>query len=89
MDRNTADGFVITVHYNVSATDGTNSASTYGTTSYSPTDETMKPYEELTEELVIGWVQESLGKETVEASLQSQLDALATPVQASGLPWSM
>ena len=88
MDRNTVDGFVVTVHYNVSATDGINSASTYGTVSYSPTSENIVPYENLTQETVIGWVQESLGKDRVEASLQAQLDALAAPVQQSGLPWS-
>lgn len=88
MDRNTVDGFVVTVHYTVSAIDGVNSAYTYGTTSYSPTSETIVPYEELTKETVIGWVQQSLGKDVVEASLQSQLDALAAPVQTSGLPWS-
>lgn len=88
MDRNTVDGFVVTVHYNVSANDEVNSTSIYGTVSYTPTTETIVPYEELTKETVIGWVQESLGKDSVEASLQLQLDALATPVQKSGLPWS-
>jgi len=87
MDRKTVDGFVTTVHYNVSATDGTNNASTYGTVNFSDEPETMVPFEDLTKSMVTEWVQTSLGKETVEASLQSQLDALAAPVSASGLPW--
>jgi hypothetical protein len=33
-------------------------------------------------------VQTSLGKDTVEASLQSQIDAQINPVQESGVPWS-
>jgi hypothetical protein len=37
--------------------------------------------------MVVGWVQTSLGKDTVEASLQSQIDAQKHPVQESGLPW--
>lgn len=87
MDRLTADGFVVTVHYNVSATDGTYSASTYGTCGYTQESETFVPYDQLTETMVVGWVQTSLGKDTVEASLQSQIDAQKHPVQESGLPW--
>ena len=89
MDRLTADGFVVTVHYNVSATDGTYNASTYGTVGYQEQPgETFTPYDQLTEAQVVGWVQTSLGKDTVEASLQSQIDAQINPVQQSGTPWS-
>ena len=80
MDRLTADGFVVTVHYNVSATDGTYSANTYGTVGYQEQPgETYIPYDQLTEAVVVGWVQNSLGKDTVEASLQSQIDAQINP----------
>jgi hypothetical protein len=89
MERLTADNFVVVVHYNVSATDDTYQASTYGTTSYTQTPgETYIPYEDLTQAVVVGWVQEALNKDTVEASLQSQIDALKNPVQESGLPWA-
>ena len=89
MDRLTADGFVVTVHYNVSATDGTYSANTYGTVGYQEQPgETYTPYADLTEQQVVGWVQTSLGKDAVEASLQSQINAQINPVQESGLPWS-
>ncbi len=89
MDRLTSDGYVITVHYNISATEGEHSASTYGTTSYTQAEgASFIPYESLTQEVVVGWVQEALGKDVVEASLQSQLDALKAPVQQSGLPWA-
>jgi hypothetical protein len=88
MDRLTSDGFVITVHYNVNAVDGTYTASTYGTTSYTQNSDTYTPYADLTQAQVIGWVQTSLGKDKVETSLQNQIDALKNPTQASGLPWS-
>ena len=90
MDRLTSDGFVVVVHYNVSAVDGDYQASTYGTTSYTQTPgETYIPYDELTQAAVVGWVQEALGKDTVEASLQGQIDALKNPVQESGVPWAV
>ena len=89
MDRLTADGFVVTVHYIVTATDDTYTSSTYGTVSYTQEPgETYIPYADLTEATVVGWVQTSLGKDTVEASLQGQIEAQKHPVQAAGVPWS-
>jgi hypothetical protein len=86
MDRQVADGFVTTVHYNVSAVDGEFTASTYGTVGYTE-EGAFTPYSQLTEAVVVGWVQESLGKDTVEASLAAQIDAQKNPVSESGLPW--
>ena len=87
MDRLTADGFVVTCHYVVTAVDGDYTASTYGTVGYTQTDKSYIPYASLTKEEVIGWVQESLGQDTVEASLTAQIEALKNPVQETGLPW--
>ena len=90
MDRLTSDNFVFTVHYNVSATDGDFSASTYGTTTFTQTEgETYVPYADLTQDVVVGWVQSSLGKDTVETSLQGQIDMQKNPVQAAGVPWAV
>jgi hypothetical protein len=89
LDRNTSDGFVTTAHYNVSAVDGDFNASTYGTVSFTQEEgQAMTPFADLTQEQVIGWVQDKLGKDVVEAALQSQIDAQKNPVQLSGLPWS-
>jgi len=86
MDRQVADGFVTTVHYNVSAVDGEFTASTYGTVGYTE-EGAFTPYSELTEAVVVGWVKESLGQATVEQSLAAQIEAQKNPVQVSGLPW--
>jgi hypothetical protein len=89
MDRKTTDGFVVTVHYSVLATDGDYSANTYGTVGY--TEDAGKsyiPYNQLTQDEVVAWVKDSLGQETVEASLATQIEALKHPVQESGLPWA-
>jgi hypothetical protein len=89
MDRLTSDGFVVTVHYNVSAVDGDYSANTYGTVGYTEQPgESFTPYDQLTETQVVGWVQESLGKDEVEASLASQIEAQKHPTQESGVPWA-
>jgi hypothetical protein len=87
MDRNAADGFVTTVHYTVLAIDGDHTASSYGTVGYTQEEGSYTPFEQLTKEQVVGWVQESLGKDEVEAGLAAQIDALKNPVSESGLPW--
>jgi hypothetical protein len=88
MDRKSADGFVTTVHYNVSAVDGELTASTYGTVGYTQEDKSYIPFANLTKETVIGWVKDSLGQETVETALAAQIDAQKNPVSESGLPWA-
>ena len=88
LDRNTNNGFVNTVHWRVNAVDGDLNASSYGTVGYTQEDgKTLVPYSNLTETAVIAWVQESLNKETVEASLAQQIELLKNPVNATGVPW--
>lgn len=87
MERNTADGFVTTVHYCVSATDSETTVGTYGTVGFEA-GTPATPFESLTEEQVIGWVQAKLDKDVVEAALQAQIDAQNNPVTATGMPWS-
>lgn len=86
MDRKTSDGFVTTVHYTVTAVDGELTASTYGTVGYTE-EGSFTPFNQLTKETVVGWVQESLGKDTVESSLTDQINAQKNPTSVSGLPW--
>jgi myo-inositol-hexaphosphate 3-phosphohydrolase len=89
MDRLTSDGFVVTVHYTVNAVDGEYTASTYGTVGYTQGEGSYVPYADLTEAEVVGWVQESLGKDTVEEGLAAQIEAQKNPVQETGLPWAV
>jgi hypothetical protein len=88
MDRQVADGFVVTVHYTVNAVDGEYTASTYGTVGYTQGEGNIVAFDNLTPEVVVGWVKESLGQSTIEAALSAQIEAQKNPVQQSGLPWS-
>ena len=88
MERDASTGFVNTVHWTCSDVDGEFSGSVYG--SVGLTGELTIPYESLTEEVVIGWVKEAIGAETVaahEANVAAQIAAAKEPVTASGLPW--
>ena len=88
LDRTTADGKVNTVHYTVTAEDGTYSSGAYGSLGFD--GEVTVPFADLTEEVVVGWVKEQFGAEKVaeiEAALQNQIDLKITPVSAAGVPW--
>jgi hypothetical protein len=92
LERHTADGVVYTVHWTVTANDGTYSASGYGSIGLEPPEEdSMIPYADLTPEIVIGWTKEKLGGEEkvaeIEAALQAQIDEQRAPSRAQGLPW--
>jgi hypothetical protein len=90
LERETADGYVYTVHYTVDAKDDTYSAGAYGSIGLERPEGEMIPFADLTAEVVIGWVKEKFGDEKVaeiEAALQAQLDEQRTPSKASGLPW--
>jgi len=89
MERETADGFVMTAHYTVTAEDGTYSSGAYGSLGFERPDKLI-PYADLTEQMVIGWVKDAFGAEKVteiEAALQAQLDEQRHPSKASGMPW--
>ena len=91
LERETADGFVYTVHYTVNASDDAYSSGAYGSIGLERPD-TLIPYSDLTEEIVLGWVKEKLGGDEkvqeIESALQAQLDEQRTPTKASGIPWS-
>ena len=90
LERETADGFVFTVHYTVSADDGVYSSGAYGSLGLERPDNLI-PFDQLTEDVVVGWVKEKFGDEKVaeiETALQSQLDEKHAPSRQAGVPWS-
>ena len=87
LDRKTADGFVTTAHWQATAVDGEHTASIYSTCSWA--DGTVNtPYADLTQEIVLGWVWESVDKQATEDALAAQIALQKAPVTAQGLPWN-
>ena len=90
LEHETADGFVYVAHYTISARNAAYSAGAYGSIGLERPD-SLIPYSDLTEEIVVGWVKDALTEEKVEQiedALQSQLDEHAAPTKAAGVPWS-
>ena len=87
LDRNTANGFVTTAHWQATAVDGEHTASIYSTCSWA--DGTVNtPYADLTEATVLGWVwANGVDKAATETALAAQIALQKAPVTASGTPW--
>lgn len=84
----TQDGGVVVAHWTASKVDGELTASTYGTKSFTPdpSAEGFTAFEDLTEELIVGWfTEEETGQ--IESVLDADLAAQKEPQVISGLPW--
>jgi len=96
LERVSADGGVITAHWDCIGTDETGvSSRRYGSTAFSPdaSSPTFIPYDSLTESIVLSWVwasdpEDSDFKNTVEASIASQIDKIKNPETVKGTPWN-
>ena len=65
-------------------------ADTYGAVSLvAPHEASFTPYDEVTKEMVEGWLESSLDTEAIEANLDAQIENfLNPPLVAYALPWS-
>lgn len=88
LERNNNDGVVV-AHWQVTKTSGDNVASAFGAVNFLPdaTSEGFIPYVDLTEDIVIGWVQDTLDPTKLEAVLDSDLAEQVAPTIIKGTPW--
>jgi hypothetical protein len=89
LERNVADGGVTVAHWRVTEVDGDYSASAYGTVGFTPDADAddFVAYDSLTEEVVMGWVWESVNQKDTEAALTANIEGQKNPVSADGMPW--
>jgi hypothetical protein len=87
--------YVVIANYEVVGVDGTYSASLSNIARFSTENvDNFTPYEDLTNEIVIGWIQAELGVDGVsntEACIQGQIDSQINPPvvpQNTPLPWA-
>jgi len=75
--------YVVIASYNVTGVDGTYSASLSNTAQFSTESVSpFIPYDELTNDIVIGWIQQELGVNgvnSIEACIQGQIDSQINP----------
>ena len=75
--------YVVNAAYKITGVDGTYIASLSNTARFSTASiSPFIPYEELTNDIVIGWIQKDLGVNgvnSIEASIQGQIDSQINP----------
>jgi len=87
-------GYVVTVNFNVSGTDGTYTAEINGSIQFQPEQSEVGfiPYSELTQAEVIGWINTATNnQENYYANVQGQINSMITPPvspSSQPLPWS-
>lgn len=81
---------VITAHWRANGEQDGFTASVYGTCSFGQPGDPFVPYDQLTEQMVLGWCWTSgVDKDATEAAVQTQLDnQINPPVIQPALPWS-
>ena len=73
-EHNGHEQVIYNVHWRVEKEDENYSASTYGTQSLNTEDiQNFKPFDEVTSEMVEGWVKDAMGEEEV-SNIESDLD---------------
>lgn len=85
--------YVVTAHWQCNGSElsgvETYTARVYGTASFSvESGEAFTPYEDLTQEQVLGWVWGQVNKEETEANVSAQLqNQINPPIVSPPLPW--
>ena len=87
LNREAATGIITTVHWSASKTSGEHTASSYGSVGLTAGD-TIIPFANVTEANVLAWLASALDLTEMEASLDTQLAALAAPAVLDGMPWA-
>ena len=90
LERELADGYVKKVIYRVKGIDGSQEKVRATGEVNLEKPETLVPYKDLTESIVLGWVKTKLGTDEVaaiEKSLEDEIALLNTPVTSTGKPW--
>jgi hypothetical protein len=83
--------YVVNVLWTVTGVDGTYTCSIGGNTTFSSNQsDTFIPYDQLTEEIVLGWIPEDQIV-SAQACVQGQIDSMINPPvspQRTPLPWN-
>ncbi len=93
LEHSVSEGRVTTAYWKITAGEWPINVHLSGVTILppkGPMDKSFIPFEELTEDIILGWVKNQLGREKVtilEATANRQLENLNNPDIVKGLPW--
>jgi hypothetical protein len=80
---------VITADWRCNGTQDQYSGTCYGSTSFAPPTENFTPYDQLTQDQVLGWCfSNGVDQSAIEANVSAQInDQINPPIIAPPLPW--
>jgi len=93
-EHDVATGGINVVHWRCTASEtvgeDTYTASSYGTVGLTPDPSSpdFTPYADVTEAQAQGWVWGHVSQSDTEAAIAAQIDAMANPTTADGVPWA-
>ena len=90
MERRISDGIVFLVHWTANLEETGYYSATFGAVRLLEPEEgyDIIDYEDLTEEIVIGWLKDVYDTESTENYLKADIEKQKAPVNAMGTPWS-
>ena len=89
LERNKADGGVTVAHWRCKGVDGEATASSYGTTPWTPDAYASDfiAFADLTQANVLAWVWNTVVKADVETAIADKINAELNPTTTAGVPW--
>lgn len=89
LERTIPDGTVVAVQWSAQLKDEAFAASTCGslTLERDEDSDTFIQFEDLTEEIVIEWLKQTINIEEIESNLATQIANQKRPKTAFGMPW--
>jgi len=87
-----ADGYtdvVVTAHWQCTGVQDTYTSQVYSTCSFPPPTDPFTPYDQLTQDQVLGWCwANGVDKNDAEQAVQTRIDAqIVPPIVSPPLPW--
>ena len=86
LESRVSDGYVMRAHWQCSDVDGEHTGAVYNVTGWY-SNSLNTPYEQLTEEQVLGWIWEKVDRAAVEAVVTAQIELSKNPPVVVGVPW--
>ena len=89
MKRDPTNGFVVYLQFEVGLFEEELSAFHYGQVEYTQGEgQSFIPFDDLTKEVVIEWIKDSLDLEAIQKNLMEEIKAQKAPITVQGMPWA-
>lgn len=87
MERRAEDGFVVAVHWKLTASNNSTYAVDRGIVRFGKEEKMIFPFSDLTVQIVLDWVWSQLNKNQAEKNIADLLSEKIAPPVIAGTPW--